>query len=177
MGRAAAGVCRAEARGEAGSGGDHRPPPAPGRQVGATGRGRDHRRGPQDERRQVRQEGVARAVQGLEGEGRLMRRAGALIAGGLLFLQAGGGTGLGHAVDQITGASTAPVPTVAPRPVVRPDSVWVPDRYVPAPTTGSPVLVPGHWERLGSHHASYLPPPRTINPADGRVRTFPAGVR
>src|SRR3989441_2536225 len=164
MGRAAAGVCRAEARGAAGSDGDHRPPPAPGRQVGAAGRGPDHRRGPQDERRQVRQEGVARAVQGLEGEGRLMRRTGALIAGGLLFLQSGGGTGLGHAVDQITGASTAPVPTVAPRPVVRPDSVWVPDRYIPAPDTGSAVLVPGHWERRGARPQAPLPPPETLNP-------------
>ena len=106
-----------------------------------------------------------------------MRRTGALIAGGLLFLQSGGGTGLGHAVDQITGASTAPMPTVAPRPVVRPDSVWVPDRYVPAPDTGSAVLVPGHWERRVSDHESYVPPLSTINPADGRVQTFPAGVR
>src|SRR2546426_3920107 len=176
MGRAPAGVRRAEARGAAGSDGDHRPPPAPSRQVGAAGRGPDHRRGPQDERRQVRQEGVARAVQGLEGEGRLMRRTGALIAGGLLFLQSGGGTGLGHAVDQITGASTAPVPTVAPRPVVRPDSVWVPDRYVPAPTTGSPVLVPGHWERRGARPASPLPPPVTHHPPPGRAPTGPARV-
>ena len=106
-----------------------------------------------------------------------MRRTGALIAGGLLFLQAGGGTGLGRAVDQITGASTAPVPTVAPRPVVRPDSVWVPDRYLPTPHTGGTVLVPGHWERRVSDHESYVPPLTTINPADGRLQTFPAGVR
>ena len=107
-----------------------------------------------------------------------MRRTEALIAGGLLFLQAGGGTGLGRAVDQITGASTAPVPTVAPRPVVRPDSVWVPDRYILAPDTGSTVLVPGHWERRISDHESYAPPLSTLNPADGTVqKTYPAGVR
>jgi len=106
-----------------------------------------------------------------------MRRAGALIGGGLLFLQAGGGTGLGHAVDQINGASTAPVPTVARRPVVRPDSVWVPDRYIPVPHGGSLALVPGHWERRLSDHEVYVPPLSVINPADGRARTFPAGVR
>ena len=107
-----------------------------------------------------------------------MRRTGALIAGGLLFLQSGGGTGLGRAVDQITGASTAPVPKVAPRPVVRPDSVWVPDRYILAPDTGSVVLVPGHWERRISDHESYAPPLSTLNPADGTVqKIYPAGVR
>jgi hypothetical protein len=106
-----------------------------------------------------------------------MQRAGALLAGGLLFLQAGGGTGLGHAVDQINRSSTAPVRTVAPRAAARPDRVWVPDRYVAAPHTGRIVLVPGHWERPVSDHESYVPPLTVIDPADGRSRTLPAGVR
>jgi hypothetical protein len=106
-----------------------------------------------------------------------MRRAGALIGGGLLFLQAGGGTGLGHAVDQITRASTAPVPTVAPRLVARPERVWVPDRLVPVPEGGTTALVPGHWERRVSDREYYVPPLSTLNPADGRVQTYPAGVR
>jgi len=106
-----------------------------------------------------------------------MRRVGALLAGGLLFLQTGGGTGLGRAVDAITRSSTAPVPTVAPPRAPRPDSIWVPDRYLPAPHTGGTVLVPGHWERRVSDHESYVPPLTIMNPADGRLQTFPAGVR
>ncbi len=104
-----------------------------------------------------------------------MRRAGALLAGGLLFLQTGGGTGLRHGVDQIDRASRTPVPTVARPPAARPDTVWVPDRHFPA-TTGGTVLVPGHWERRVSDHESYVPPLAVINP-DGSVRTSPAGVR
>jgi hypothetical protein len=105
-----------------------------------------------------------------------MQRAGALLAGGLLFLQTGGGTGLRHGVGQIDRASRAPVPTVARPPAARPDTVWVPDRHFPAPTGGT-VLVPGHWERRISDHESYVPPLAVINPADGSVRTSPAGVR
>ena len=61
---------------------------------------------------------------------------------------------------------------------MRPDSVWVPDRYILAPDTGSTVLVPGHWERRISDHESYAPPLSTLNPADGTVqKTYPAGVR
>jgi hypothetical protein len=69
------------------------------------------------------------------------------------------------------------VPSVATPAVARPDSVWVPDRYIPAPDTGSAVLVPAHWERRVSDHESYVPPSSTLNPADGRVQAYPAGVR
>ena len=106
-----------------------------------------------------------------------MRRAGALLVGGLLFLQGGGGTGLGAAVDQINRASRAPVPTVAPPPVAPPDRVWVPDRYLSAPSTGTRVLVPGHWERPVSDRESYVPPLTTLDPATGRTEPHPAGVR
>ena len=74
-----------------------------------------------------------------------MGRGCALIAGGLLMLQAGSGTGVSRAVDQINAASRAPVPTVGPREIARPDTVWVPDRWLPAPTAPAGVLVPGHW--------------------------------
>jgi hypothetical protein len=80
-------------------------------------------------------------------------------------------------VDQINAASTAPVPTVAPRPVGPPDRVWVPDRYVPVPGGGSVALVPGHWERRLSDREFSVPPLSTLDPADGRVRTYPGGVR
>ena len=104
-----------------------------------------------------------------------MRRAGALLAGGLLLLQGGGGTGFGAAIDQINRASRAPVPTVTRPPAARPDRVWVPDRYLPA-RAGGTVLVPGHWERPVSDHESYVPPLTTID-RDGRTQSYPAGVR
>src|SRR5437870_2522119 len=70
-----------------------------------------------------------------------------------------------------------PLACVVPKPGTRPYSVWVPDRYLSTPHTGGTVLVPGHWERRVSDHESYVPPLTTINPADGRLQTFPAGVR
>jgi hypothetical protein len=106
-----------------------------------------------------------------------LRSAGALIAGGLLMLHAGSGSGTSRAVDQINAMSRAPIPTVGPRKVVRPDSVWVPDRWIPAPATGGAALVPGHWERRLSEHESYVPPLTAVNPADGSQTVYPAGVR
>ena len=104
-------------------------------------------------------------------------RGATLLAGGLLMLQVGGGTGVTRAVDQINGTSRAAVPTVGPREVVRPDTVWVPDRWIPAPGTGGAALVPGHWERRVSDRESYTPPLTGVNPADGSLLIFPAGVR
>ncbi len=106
-----------------------------------------------------------------------MRRGSALIAGGLLMLQAGSGTGVSRAVDSINAASRQPIPTVGPREVTRPDTLWVPDRWIPAPGTGGAALVPGHWERRISDRESYVPPLTTVNPADGSLQVFPAGVR
>jgi hypothetical protein len=105
------------------------------------------------------------------------RRAGALIVGGLLWLQAGGGTGTSRAVDQINAMSRAPVPAVGSRAVVRPDTVWVPDRWIPAPATSGAALVPGHWERRIGDHESYAPPLTGVNPADGSLTVYPAGPR
>ena len=100
-----------------------------------------------------------------------------LLAGGLLMLQAGGGTGVSRAVDQINATSRAPVPTVGPHEVVRPETIWVPDRWIPSPGTGGAALVPGHWERRVSDRESYTPPLTAVNPADGSLLIFPAGVR
>ena len=105
------------------------------------------------------------------------RRAAALIVGGLLWLQAGGGTGTSRAVDQINAMSRAPVPAVGPREVARPDMAWVPDRWIPAPGTGGAALVPGHWERRISDREFYAPPLTGVNPADGSRTVYPAGPR
>ena len=104
-------------------------------------------------------------------------RTAQLIAGGLLMLQAGGSTGVSRAVDQINATSRQAVPTVGPRQIVRPETVWVPDRWIPAPGTGGAALVPGHWERRISDRESYAPPLTGVNPADGSLLVFPAGVR
>jgi hypothetical protein len=104
-------------------------------------------------------------------------RVGALLVGGLLMLQAGGGTATSRAVDQINAMSRAPVPTVGPREVARPDMLWVPDRWIAAPATGGAALVPGHWERRISDRESYVPPLTGVNPADGSQTVYPAGVR
>ncbi len=102
-------------------------------------------------------------------------RGSALLAGALLLvLQAG--TPTSTAIDRINSMSRAPIPTVTPRETVRPDSVWVPDRWIPQPAGGQ-ALVPGHWERRISEHESYAPPLTSVNPADGSRTVYPAGVR
>ncbi len=104
-------------------------------------------------------------------------RGATLLAGGLLMLQAGGGTGVSRAVDQINATSRQAVPTVGPQDVPRPQTIWVPDRWIPAPGTGGAALVPGHWEQRISDRESFTPPLTAVNPADGSLRVFPAGVR
>lgn len=106
-----------------------------------------------------------------------MRRSCALLAGGLLMLQAGGGATTSQIVDRINAASTRSVPAVGPPEVARPDMVWVPDRYVPIPAQPASALVPGHWERRVSDREFYAPPQAIVNPSDGSVRVFPAGLR
>lgn len=104
-------------------------------------------------------------------------RGASLLAGGLLLLQAGAGTGLGRAVDQINASSHQPAPTVGPRTVVRPDTVWVRDRWLPAPGGGGTVLVPGHRERRISERRFWVPPLVTVDPFDGTIGVFPAAVK
>jgi len=108
-----------------------------------------------------------------------VRRGAALLAGGLLVLQGGAAqpTTPAQAARQITESSMRPLPSVPPREVPRPDTVWVPDRWIPAPGTGGAALVPGHWERRVSDRESYTPPLTGVNPADGSLLVFPAGVR
>jgi hypothetical protein len=81
-----------------------------------------------------------------------------------------------EAVAKINAASRRPI-AVTPEPVVvRPDTMWVPDRYVPIPgAQGGLVLVPGHWERRISDREVYVPPLPIANPAGGS-QTIPAGV-
>lgn len=106
-----------------------------------------------------------------------MGRGAALLAGGLLVLQAAASTGLGRLVDRINGTSRAPVPTVGPRDVARPDMVWVPDRWIPALGALFGVLVSGYWERRISDREFFTPPLTGVNPVDGSLLVFPAGVR
>ncbi len=107
---------------------------------------------------------------------RELRGAGVLLLGGLLLLQAGGGTVTSRALEQINAASLRPVPTAGRPPIARPDSVWVPDRWIPVPT-GGVALVPGHVERRISEHEFYVPPLTSFNPADGSRTVYPADVR
>lgn len=60
--------------------------------------------------------------------------------------------------------------------VVRPDTVWVPDRYVPFSGAPGPVFVPGHWERHLSEREVYVPPLAIVHPG-GELGVVPAGVR
>ena len=102
-------------------------------------------------------------------------RGAALLAGGLLMLQTGGGTSTAELVGRINASATRPVPIVAPRAVTRPDMVWVPDRYVPLGDQPATALAPGHWERRISDRELYAPPQTIVSPVDGRVWLVPAG--
>ncbi|PYM32942.1 MAG: hypothetical protein DME15_12440 [Candidatus Rokuibacteriota bacterium] len=104
------------------------------------------------------------------------RRAATLLAGGLLALHAGGASVTSQAVDHINAMSRAPIATVAPRASAPPDTVWVPDRFVPL-ASGGQALVPGHWERWISAHEVGTPPLTAVNPADGSLTVYPAAVR
>ena len=105
-----------------------------------------------------------------------MRPGGALLAGGLLLLQAGGGLSTGKAVERINAASMRPLPDAGPRVPVRGDLVWVPDRWVPVPGAPEGVRVPGHWERRLSEREYYVPTQATVGPP-GVPSFVPAGVR
>ena len=107
-----------------------------------------------------------------------MRRGAALLAGGLLVLQGGAAqpTTPAQAARQITESSMRPLPSVPPREVPRPDTVWVPDRWVPLPGAPQGVHVPGHWERRLSER-EYWVPPLTLTAPPGVQQAWPAGVR
>ena len=50
-----------------------------------------------------------------------------------------------RAVDQMNASSMRGVPTPPVRQAPRVDSVWVPDRWVPAPGVPQGLFEPGHW--------------------------------
>jgi hypothetical protein len=87
-----------------------------------------------------------------------------------------GPTSTSQAVNQMNSMSTRPLPSVAPRPVVREPMVWVPDRQVRLPGEGT-VVVPGHWERRLDGHDLHVPPLTVRNPDTGATTTLPAGTR
>src|SRR5437879_12787266 len=80
-----------------------------------------------------------------------------------------------RALDQLRNSSMRPIPTTPPAATARPDSTWVPDRFVTVPGTPGQVHVPAHWERRLSDGESYVPPLTGLTP-DGRVSRVPAGV-
>jgi hypothetical protein len=89
-----------------------------------------------------------------------------------------GGRGAASGVlDQLQRSITQPTP-VAPRsPAQRPDMIWVPNRYVPAPGAPEGLYVPGHWERRLSEREFYVEPLVACRPGTSDCRTIPAGVR
>lgn len=97
--------------------------------------------------------------------------AGCLMAGAMLVPL--GPTTTSQAVGRMNSMSTRPLPSAAPRPAVRGDMVWVPDRYVLVVGEPAGARVPGHWERItpdGQHH---VPPVSAVDPS-GAPQSFPS---
>ena len=80
-----------------------------------------------------------------------------------------------RALDQLRDSSMRPIPTAPPAATARPDSTWVPDRFVTVPEIPSQVHIPAHWERRLPDGESYLPPLTGLT-SEGRVIQFPAGA-
>jgi hypothetical protein len=106
---------------------------------------------------------------------RLARAAVGCVLGGAMAVPLGPTT-TSQAVNQMNATSTRPLPSYAPREVVRERNVWVPARSVPLPGQGT-VSVPGHFERRLDHGDVYVPPLTVRNPATGATTTLPAGTR
>jgi hypothetical protein len=92
-----------------------------------------------------------------------------------MLAQLGGGTPLQRPLEQLERSVTRPVPQAPPPPTYRPGDVWVPDRVLTDPASGSLVQVPGHWVRRLPNGELYGPP-TTVCPPSGCV-TIPAGPR
>jgi hypothetical protein len=109
---------------------------------------------------------------------RLNRVVRALAAGGCLLGAALsiplGPTTTGQAVDRMNQMSTRPLASADPRPVVRDDMVWVPDRVIRVPNQGE-ALVPGHWEQPTREGQQRVPPITVVDPVTGAVTQYPAG--
>jgi hypothetical protein len=104
---------------------------------------------------------------------RFLRSIGGCLLAGALTVPLGPTT-TGRAVDQINRMSTRPLPSAEPRPVVRDDMVWVPDRVIRVPGQGE-ATVPGHWEQLTREGRQQVPPITVVDPATGAVTSYPAG--
>src|SRR5690242_18086459 len=70
-----------------------------------------------------------------------------------------GPTTTGRAVDQINSSSMRGVPTPPVREAPRPDSVWVPDRWLSVPGAPQSVFEPGHWVIYTPEGGRIAPPP------------------
>jgi hypothetical protein len=105
---------------------------------------------------------------------RLARAAVGCLLGGAMAVPLGPTT-TSQAVNQMNATSTRPLPSYAPREVVRERNVWVPARSVPLPGQGT-VSVPGHFERRLDNGDVYVPPLTIRNPATGVTTTLPAGA-
>jgi hypothetical protein len=106
---------------------------------------------------------------------RLTRGVAGCLLGGAMMVPLGPTT-TSQAVNQMNATSMRPLPSVAPREVVRERNVWVPTRVVPVPGQGT-VMVPGHFERRLDGRDVYVPP-LTVHDLDtGATTTLPAGTR
>jgi hypothetical protein len=102
---------------------------------------------------------------------------GSPVGGTSPFGSTGGRSAVPGILDQLQRSVTTPTP-VAPRsPAQRPDRIWVPDRYVPAPGVPEGLFVPGHWERRISEREFYVEPLVACRPGTTDCRTIPAGIR
>jgi hypothetical protein len=105
---------------------------------------------------------------------RLARGTAGCLLGGAMMVPLGPTT-TGQAVDQMNRMSTRPLPSADPRPVVRNDMVWVPDRVIRVPGQGD-ARVPGHWEQLTPEGRNQVPPLSGVDPSTGTVTSFPSGT-
>jgi hypothetical protein len=106
---------------------------------------------------------------------RLARAVVGCVLGGAMAVPLGPTT-TSQAVNQMNATSMRPLPSYAPREVVRERNVWVPARSVPLPGQGT-ISVPGHFERRLDNGDVYVPPLTVRNPATGVTTTLPAGTR
>ena len=83
--------------------------------------------------------------------------AGMLAAGAMTVPL--GPTTTQRAVDQMNSSSMRGVPTPPVRQAPHVDSVWVPDRWVPAPGVPQGVFEPGHWVIFTPEGGRIAPPP------------------
>ena len=105
---------------------------------------------------------------------RAARVATGCLLGGALTIPLGPST-TSQSVDRLNSMSTRPMPSTDPRPVVREQMIWVPDRHIRIPGTPGEARVPGHWERLTPEGRYYVPPVGAVDPTGG-VTSFPAGT-